>query len=51
MVSSGLNVLNRWNGETQGVTRLSVADFGRDRGQIRDQIWAGDASDQGNMGG
>lgn len=35
MVSSG------WNGQTQAVTRLSVTDFGRDRGQIRDQIWLG----------
>lgn len=32
VVSSG------WNGETQCVTRLSVADFGRDRGQIGDRF-------------
>lgn len=38
MVSSG------WNAETQVVTRLSVADFGRGRGQIPDQIWLGNLS-------
>lgn len=38
MVSSG------WNGETQVVTRLSVADFGRDREQITDQIWLGNTA-------